>query len=43
MGGVTSLITSEIYLQTHEQTVISTATHPEKVLEQFTDDIYSIL
>ena len=43
MGEATSLTISEIYLQTHEQAAISTATHPAKVLEQFTDDVYSIL
>ena len=30
-------------MQPHEQTAISTAPHPPKVLKRFFDDVYSIL
>ena len=43
MGGPASSTTAEIYMQAYEQTAISTAPHPPKVLEQFVDDFYSIL
>ena len=33
----------KIYIQAHEQTALSTALEPPKVLEQFMDDVYSIL
>ena len=43
MGGPTSSITGEIYMQDHEDTAISIVLHPPKVWEQFVDDLYSIL
>ena len=43
MGDPASSTTAEIYMQTHERTVISTALHPLKVWERFVDDVYSIL
>ena len=43
MGGPASSTTSEIYMQAHERTAISTALHPPKVLERYADDVYSIL
>ena len=43
MGGPASSTTTGIYMQTHEQTAISTALHPRIVSEQFVDDVYSIL
>ena len=43
MGGPTSSITGEIYMQAHEDTAISMVLHPPKVWEQFVDDLYSIL
>ena len=42
MGGPASS-TTEIYIQAHEQTAISTTLHPPKVWEQFIDDAYLIL
>ena len=39
MGGPASSTTAEIYMQAYEQTAISTAPHPPKVLEQFVDDL----
>ena len=41
MGGPASPITTEIYMQAHEQSVISTTLHPLKVWEQFVDNVYS--
>ena len=38
-----SSTTEENYMQAHEHTAISTALHPQKVWEQFLDDVYSIL
>ena len=43
MGGPASSTTTEIYLQSHEQTVILTALHPEKVGERFSTAVYSLL
>lgn len=43
MGGPTSSTTAEIYLQSHEQTVILTALHPEKVWERFATAVYFLL
>ena len=37
-----SSIKAENYMQTHEQTAISTILHPPKVWKQFVDDVYSI-
>ena len=34
---------TEIYMQVHESTAISTALHPPKVWERFVDDVYSIV
>ena len=42
MRGTASSTTAEIYMQTHEQTAISTVLHPPKVWERFVDDLYSI-
>ena len=42
MGGPASTTTAEIYMQAHEQTAISMALHPQKVWEQFVDDVNSI-
>ena len=33
----------QFFLQTHEQTVVSTVLHPPKVWERFVNEIYSIL
>ena len=35
MGGPASSIAEEMYMQSHENTAVSTALHPPKVLEQF--------
>ena len=42
MGGAASLTATEIAMQAHEHTAISTALHPPKVWEQFVDGTYSI-
>ena len=41
--GPASSTTTEIHVQAHEQTAKSTALHPQKVWEQFFDDLFSIL
>ena len=41
IGGLGSSTRAEIYIQTHEQTAISSAIHPPKVWKLFVDDIYS--
>ena len=38
-----SSTTTEICLQAHKQTAVSTSPHPKKAWEQFVDNIYSIL
>ena len=43
MGETAFSRTEEIYMQTHEQTAMSTALQPPKVWERFADDVYSIL
>ena len=43
MGSPASSTTAEIYMQAYENTTITTALHPPKVLERFVDDVYSIL
>ena len=43
VGRLASLTTSEIYMQAHEQTSISTALNPPKAWELFIDDVYSFL
>ena len=43
MGGPTSSITIEIYMQAHERTAISATLHSQKVWKQYFDDVYSIL
>ena len=43
MGGPASSTTTEIYIQTHERTGITTALRPPKVWEQFVDEVYSLL
>ena len=43
VGGPASSITAGIYMQVYEQTAMSTALHPPKVLERFVDDFYSML
>ena len=43
MGGPTSAIVSEIYIQSLETTAITTADHPPKVWERYVDDIFSIV
>ena len=45
MGGPTSAIVSEIYMQSLETTAITTADHPPKVWERHVDvrDIFQIL
>ena len=41
MGGPTSAIVSEIYMQSLETTAITTADHPPKVWESHVDDVFS--
>ena len=43
MGAPISSTTTEIYIQAHQRTAGSTALHPQKVWERFSDDVYSIL
>ena len=43
MGGPTSAIVSEIYMQSSEATAITTADHPPKVWERHVDDVFSIV
>ena len=43
MGGPTSAIISEIYMQSLETTAITTADHPPKVWERHIDDVFSIV
>ena len=43
MGGPTSAIVSEIYMQSLETTAITTADHPPKVWERHVDDVFSIV
>ena len=43
IGRPASSTTAEIYMQAYEQTAISAAPHPPKVLERFVDDFYSML
>ena len=43
MGGPACSTTTEIHMQAHEHTAMSTALYPPKFLERFIDDIYSIL
>ena len=43
MGGQTSAIVSEIYMQTPEITAITTADHPPEILERHVDDVFSVI
>ena len=43
MGGPTSAIVSEIYMQSFETTAIKTADHPPKVWERHVNDVFSIV
>ena len=43
MGGPTSAIVSEIYMQSLETTAITTADHPPKIWERHVDDVLSIV
>ena len=43
MGGPTSAIVSEIYMQSLETTAITTADHPPKIWERHVDDVFSIV
>ena len=43
MGGPTSAIVSEIYMQALEMTAITTADHPPKVWERHVDDVFSVI
>ena len=43
MGGPTSAIVSEIYMQSLETTTITTADHPPKVWERHVDDVFSVV
>ena len=43
VGVPTSAIVSEIYMQSLETTVITTADHPPKVWERHVDDVFSIV
>ena len=43
MGGPASSTTTEIYMQAHESTAISTALYPAKVWDRFIDYVYSIV
>ena len=42
MGGPASSTTTEIYLQAHELTAISTALHHPKLWERYVDSVYSV-
>ena len=41
MGGLTSAIVSEIYMQSLETTAITTADHPPKVWKHHVSDVFS--
>ena len=43
MGGPTSAIVSEIYIQSLETTAITTTDHPPKVCKHYIDDVFSIV
>ena len=43
MGRPASSTATEIHMQAHEHTSMSTALYPPKVWEKFVDDVYSIL
>ena len=43
MGGPTSAIVSEIYMQALEMTAITTADHPPKIWEGHVDDVFSVI
>ena len=43
MGGPTSAIVSEIYIQSLGTTAITTADHPPKVWDRHVDDVFSIV
>ena len=43
MGGPTSAIVSEIYMQALEMTAITTANHPPKIWERHVDDVFSVI
>ena len=43
MGGPTSAIVSEIYMQILEMTAITTADHPPKIWERPVDDVFSVI
>ena len=43
MGGPTSAIVSEIYMQALEMTAITTANHPPKIWECHADDVFSVI
>ena len=43
MGGPTSAIISEIYMQALEMTAITTADHPQKIWERHADDVFSVI
>ena len=43
MGGPTSAIVSEIYMQALEMTAIKTADHPPKIWERHVDDVFSVM
>ena len=43
MGGPTSAIVSEIYMQALEMTAITTADHPPKIWERHIDNVFSVI
>ena len=43
MGGPTSAIVSEIYMQALEMRAITTADHPPKIWERHVDDVFSVI
>ena len=43
MGGPTSAIVSEIYMQALEMAAITTADHPPKIWERHVDDVFSVI
>ena len=43
MGGPTSAIIPEIYMQALEMTAITTADHPPKIWERQVDDVFSVI
>ena len=43
MGGPTSSVVAEIYMQAHESTALTCTSHPPKVWKRYVDDVFSII